>query len=72
MLRYLDHLFEVLPIFKTTKLLVFIEISLTIFILLHLKMFGDINCLRVFELDILNIDRKFMNDVLKDFNTLDR
>ena len=34
-------------------------------------MFGDINCLRVFEPDILNINKKFINDVLKDFNTLD-
>ena len=71
MLGFLDYLFKVLPIFKTVRLLVFIKISLTIFIPLCLRMFGDINHLRVFELDILNIDRKFMNNVFENFDTLD-
>ena len=53
------------------RLSVFIEISLTIFVPLYFRMFGDINCLRVFEPNILNINKKFINDVLKDFNTLD-
>ena len=60
-LGFLDCLFEVLSIFKTMKLLVFIEISSTIFVS---------QCLRMFEPDILNTDRNIMNDVLKDFNTL--
>ena len=34
-------------------------------------MFGDINYLGVFEPDILNIDRKFINNVLENFDTLD-
>ena len=72
MLGFLDCLFEVLSIFKTARLLVFIKIFLTIFILPCLRMFGDINHLRVFEPDILNIDRKFMNNVLEDFDTLNR
>jgi len=34
-------------------------------------MFGDINYLGVFEPDILNIDRKFINNILENFDTLD-
>jgi len=44
---------------------------LTIFIPPYLGMFGDINYLGVFEPDILNIDRKFINNVLENFDTLD-
>jgi len=72
MLGFLDCLFKVLPIFKAMRLLVFIKISLTIFIPPHLRIFGDINHLRVFEPDILNIDKKFMNNILENFDTLDR
>ena len=71
MLGFFDYFYEVLPIFKTVRLLVFINTSSTIFVPPHLRMFGDINHFQVFEPDTLNINRKFMND-LEDFNTLDR
>jgi len=38
------------------RLLVFVEVTSTVFILPHFGMFGDINYLGVFEPDILNID----------------
>ena len=72
MFRFPDHTFEFLPVLQTTKLLVFVEITLTVFIPPYIGVFGDIDHLGVFELDVLNIYGQHLNDILYSFDAVNR